>query len=223
MAVRVMVASDAPVYCEGLERLLRDVEQIVVVGAVSCAEDAASQVRHIGPDVVLLDMSMEEAFSTAKKVAKTSKASRVVALGMPESEAEVIRCAEIGIAGYVTRAGSLSDVLAAIDAVSRGEVHCSPRIAGSLYRRVGALSSRRRALASPLGGLTAREVQVWRMMRQGLSNKVISRRLGIELSTVKNHVHSVLAKLGVHTRAEAISLVEAEIDPACASHVDPRI
>ena len=208
MPVRVLVASDAPVYREGLERLLREFEQFVFVGAASCAAEAADRVRHIGPDIVLLDMSMEEAFSTAKKVAKTSKASRVVALGMPDSEAEVIRCAEIGIAGYVTRGGSLSDIVAAIDAVSRGEVHCSPRIAGSLYRRVGALASRRRALASPLAGLTARELQVWRLMRLGLANKTISRRLGIELSTVKNHVHSVLAKLGVHTRAEAISLVE---------------
>lgn len=203
MAVRVLVASDAPVYREGLERLLREFEQIVFVGAASCAAEAADRVRHIGPDIVLLDMSMEEAFSAARKVAKTSKSSRVVALGMPESEAEVIRCAEIGIAGYVTRGGSLSDVVAAIDAVSRGEVHCSPRIAGSLFRRVGALSSRSRAAATPLAGLTAREVQVLRMMRQGLSNKVISRRLGIELSTVKNHVHSILAKLGVHRRAEA--------------------
>jgi DNA-binding NarL/FixJ family response regulator len=208
MAVRVLVASDAPVYREGLERLLREFEEIVYVGAASCAAEAADRVRHIEPDVVLLDMSMEEAFSAARKVAKTSKASRVVALGMAEAEADVIRCAEIGIAGYVTRGGSLSDIVAAIDAVARGEVHCSPRIAGSLYRRVGALSSRRRAAASPLSGLTTREVQVWRMMRQGLSNKVISRRLGIELSTVKNHVHSILAKLGVHRRAEAVSLVD---------------
>jgi DNA-binding NarL/FixJ family response regulator len=208
MAVRVLVASDAPVYREGLERLLREFEEIVYVGAASCAAEAADRVRHIEPDVVLLDMSMEEAFSAARKVAKTSKASRVVALGMAEAEADVIRCAEIGIAGYVTRGGSLSDIVAAIDAVARGEVHCSPRIAGSLYRRVGALSSRRRAVASPLSGLTTREVQVWRMMRQGLSNKVISRRLGIELSTVKNHVHSILAKLGVHRRAEAVSLVD---------------
>ncbi|HSD73411.1 MAG TPA: response regulator transcription factor [Steroidobacteraceae bacterium] len=208
MTVRVLVASDAPVYCEGLERLLREFEQIVFVGAASCAAEAADCVRHAEPDIVLLDMSMDEAFSAAKKVAKTCKASRVVALGMPESEAEVIRCAEIGIAGYVTRGGSLNDVVAAIDAVARGEVHCSPRIAGSLYRRVGALSSRQRATASPLAGLTARESQVLRMMRQGLSNKIISRRLGIELSTTKNHVHSVLAKLGVHSRAQAVSFAD---------------
>jgi DNA-binding NarL/FixJ family response regulator len=208
MAVRVLVASDAPVYREGLERLLREYEQFVFVGAASCAAEAADQVRDVEPDIVLLDMSMEEAFSAARKVAKTSKVSRVVALGMPESEAEVFRCAAIGIAGYVTRRGSLSDVVAAIDAVARGEVHCSPRIAGSLYRRVGALSAHHRAAASPLAGLTTREQQVLRLMRQGLSNKVISRRLGIELSTVKNHVHSILAKLGVHRRAEVGSLVD---------------
>ena len=208
MAVRVLVASDAPMYCEGVERLFREFEQIEFVGAATCAAEAADRVRHIGPDIVLLDMSMEEAFSAARKVAKTSRSSRVVALGMPESEAEVIRCAEVGIAGYVTRGGSLSDVVAAIDAVSRGEVRVSPRIAGSLYRRVGALASRRRATASPLAGLTPREVQVLRMMGDGLSNKVISRRLGIGLSTVKNHVHSILAKLGVHRRAEAVSFVD---------------
>jgi two-component system, NarL family, nitrate/nitrite response regulator NarL len=208
MAVKVLVASDAPVYREGLERLLREYEQIVFVGAASCATDAANQVRDVEPDIVLLDMSMDEAFSAARKVAKTSKASRVVALGMPESEADIFRCAAIGIAGYVTRGGSLSDVVAAIDAVARGEVHCSPRIAGSLYRRVGALSAHGRAAANPVTGLTTREQQVLRLMRQGLSNKVISRRLGIELSTVKNHVHSILAKLGVHRRAEAGSLVD---------------
>ena len=202
MAVKVLVASDAPVYREGLERLLRDMEQIVFVGSASCASEAADQVRDVEPDIVLLDMSMEEAYSAARKVAKTSKASRVVALGMSESETDVFRCAAIGIAGYVTRSGSLSDVVAAIDAVSRGEVHCSPRIAGSLYRRVGALSSHGRAAANPEAGLTTREQQIVRLMRQGLSNKVISRRLGIELSTVKNHVHSIFAKLGVHRRAE---------------------
>ncbi len=150
MAVRVLVASDAPVYCEGFERLFREFEQIEFVGAATCAAEAADCVRHIGPDIVLLDMSMEEAFSAARKVAKTSRSSRIVALGMPESESEVIRCAEVGIAGYVTRGGSVSDVVAAIDAVSRGEVRISPRIAGSLFRRVGALASRRRATASPL-------------------------------------------------------------------------
>jgi len=208
MAVRVLLASDARVYREGLERMLGEIEQIIVVGEATCAEEAAEQVRRVEPDVVLLDMSMEDSFSAARQVAKTSKTSRVVALGMQESETEIIRYAAIGIAGYVTRGGSMSDVVAAIDAVARGEVHCSPKIAGSLFRRIGALSSGRRPSTNPTTGLTTREAQVLRLIQQGLSNKVISRRLGIKPATVKNHVHSILGKFGVHRRAEVVSLVD---------------
>jgi DNA-binding NarL/FixJ family response regulator len=208
MVVRVLLASDARVYREGLEKMLGEVEQIVVVGEATCAEEAAERVRRVEPDIVLLDMSMEDSFSAARQVARTSKTSRVVALGMQESETEVIRYAAIGIAGYVTRSGSMSDVVAAIDAVARGEVHCSPKIAGSLFRRIGVLSTTRRASTSPTTGLTTREAQVLRLIQQGLSNKVISRRLGIRLATVKNHVHSILAKFGVHRRAEVTSLAD---------------
>ena len=63
--------------------------------------------------------------------------------------------------------------------------------------------------AACIDGLTAREMEILRLMQQGVSNKTISRHLGIELSTVKNHVHSILAKLGVHRRGEAISLLYA--------------
>ena len=109
-----------------------------------------------------------------------------------------------GIAGYVTRDASLADMLLAVEATARGEVHCSPKIAGSLFRRIAALP---RNGPPPPTSLTARESQILRLLQQGMSNKMISRSLGIELPTVKNHVHSILAKLGIHRRTEAISLL----------------
>src|SRR5262249_40052791 len=131
-----------------------------------------------------------------------------------ESEAEVLNCAEIGIAGYVTREASIAEMLAAVEATARGEVHCSPKIAGSLFRRIAKLSTERQSGGSS-GGLTARESQILQLLQQGMSNKMISRSLGIELPTVKNHVHSILAKLGIHRRAEAISLLygQTQIPP----------
>jgi DNA-binding NarL/FixJ family response regulator len=96
--------------------------------------------------------------------------------------------------------------VAAIKAAARGEVHCSPKIAGSLFRRIAALSTERSGRAAA-GALTAREAQILKLVQEGMSNKMISRTLGIELPTVKNHVHSILVKLGVHRRAEAISLM----------------
>jgi DNA-binding NarL/FixJ family response regulator len=125
---------------------------------------------------------------------------------MAEDEAEVLNCAQLGIAGYVTRDASIADMLAAVEATARGEVHCSPKIAGSLFRRIAALSTERSNGGAP-NALTARESQILKLLQQGLSNKMISRSLGIELPTVKNHVHSILAKLGIHRRTEAISLL----------------
>lgn len=206
MTIRVLLASDARLTCEGLERMLREIERINLLDTAPSAEDAVERVRALSPDVVLLDMSMQDAFFAAKQIARISRSIKVVALGMPEIESEVITCAEIGIAGYVTRDGALSDVVAAIDAAARGEVHCSPRIAGSLFRRIAVLSTERRN-ASPVAGLTAREAQVLRLLQQGLSNKMISRNLGIEVPTVKHHVHSILTKLGVHRRTEAVLLL----------------
>lgn len=110
------------------------------------------------------------------------------------------------------RTGSVHDVIDVISAVARGEARCSPRIVGSLLRRIAALAAERHASAqgAAIGGLTAREAEILALLQQGLSNKMISRRLGIELATVKNHVHAVFGKLGLRRRAEAAVLVQAD-------------
>jgi DNA-binding NarL/FixJ family response regulator len=133
-----------------------------------------------------------------------------VALAIHEEDAEVIACAEVGVAGYVPRDGSVQDAVDVILAVARGEARCSPRIVGSLLRRIAALAAERQGnghAAPP--GLTAREAEILTLLQQGLPNKTISRRLGIELATVKNHVHSIFGKLGLRRRAEAAVLVHS--------------
>jgi DNA-binding NarL/FixJ family response regulator len=221
MGIRVLVASHIRLYREALGRVLEQGNDrtnasdptsardsgtpIVLVGVAGSAADAVEQVHRLAPDVVLLDMAMSDAFSVARQLGRFAGASRIVALGMAENEAEVLNCAQIGIAGYVTREASLDDMLDAVEATARGEVHCSPKIAGSLFRRIAALSTERANGSTP-NALTARESQILRLLQQGMSNKMISRSLGIELPTVKNHVHSILAKLGIHRRTEAISL-----------------
>jgi DNA-binding NarL/FixJ family response regulator len=204
-AIRVVVASDIRLYREALERAFREATGICLVGAASGAADTLTNVGLLTPDVILLDMAMEDAFAVARQVPRVSSGTRIVALGMPEVEAEIIACAEIGISGYVPRGGSLSDAFEAVHAVARGELRCSPRIAGFLFRHIATISSERSGPA-PTATLTAREAQILKLLQEGLSNKMISRNLGIELPTVKNHVHSLLAKLGVHRRAEAVTL-----------------
>jgi DNA-binding NarL/FixJ family response regulator len=235
MGIRVLVASHIRLYREALGRVLEQTtDQITLVGVAASAADAVEQVHRLTPDVVLLDMAMSDAFSVARQLSRFAGASRIVALGMAENEAEVLSCAQIGIAGYVTREASIADMLEAVEATARGEVHCSPKIAGSLFRRIAALSTERANGSTP-SALTARESQILRLLQQGMSNKMISRSLGIELPTVKNHVHSILAKLGIHRRTEAISLLYAHTQhslaepatndstPARAKAMDPKI
>ena len=220
LSIRVLVASHIRLYREGLERVLRESPDFKLVGNAGSAAEAIEQTYRLGADVALLDMAMSGAFSVAKEVARGGGPSKIVALGMPEDETQVLSCAQIGIAGYVTRDGSVEDVVAAIKAAARGEVHCSPKIAGSLFRRIAAMSTER-SRRSGNGALTAREAQILKLVQEGMSNKMISRTLGIELPTVKNHVHSILVKLGIHRRAEAMSLLyrpDSENDPAVKEH-----
>jgi two-component system, NarL family, nitrate/nitrite response regulator NarL len=211
MDVRVMIASEVRLYRIGLERLLREIPDVTIVGAASSAEEAYELAGALIHEVMLLDMAMPDAYGIAKRVGRMSPVRKVVALGTPEDEAEVLACAEAGIAGYVTREGSVDDVVAAIRTIARGEVYCSAKVASSLVRRVAERANSAAAaaggteyVAGRSGSLTTREAQILKLMQQGLSNKMISRTLGIELPTVKNHVHNILTKLGIRRRAEAI-------------------
>jgi DNA-binding NarL/FixJ family response regulator len=208
--VSVLVASEVRLYRESLEQMLRLAPGLIVLGGTLTAAETLDRMQDTQPSVVLLDMAMEGALAVARQISRQWRATKVVALGMPEFETEVLSCASVGVAGYVTRGASMDDVLAAIQAAARGEVRCSPRVAGFLFRHIASLAKEQPPGPAHTSALTARESQIFELLRQGMSNKMISRRLGIELPTVKNHVHSVLAKLGVHRRAEAMLLFKNE-------------
>ena len=108
------------------------------------------------------------------------------------------------VSGYVSREDSLDDLVAVVESVGRGELLCSPRVAASLLRRVASRAGTRWDSA-PTHHLTAREAQIGQLIQEGLSNKEIASRLGIEVTTAKNHVHNLLEKLQVHRRAEAVA------------------
>jgi two-component system nitrate/nitrite response regulator NarL len=186
MDIRVMVASEVRLYRDALRRVLRDAAGIDVVGIASSAGEVVKQACLLLPGVVVIDMAMAESFAVAMPIAHAAQIGGVVLLAIPELPAEVIACMPSSILGYVSRDGSVAVLIDAIRAAGRArEILHSPGIVG----------------------LTAREMEILKLIQQGQSNKTISRHLGIGLSTVKNHVHSILAKLGVACRGEAISLV----------------
>jgi two-component system, NarL family, nitrate/nitrite response regulator NarL len=133
----------------------------------------------------------------------------MVALGVAGNESEIVTCAEFGVVAYVTREGTFDELLSVVRAAARGELLCSPRIAGTLARRVATLAAERQPTLE-LARLTRREREIVALIQQDLSNKEIAARLGIEVATVKNHVHNLMEKLNTHSRVAVSRLTHSK-------------
>jgi DNA-binding NarL/FixJ family response regulator len=214
--IRVVVVCDIRLYREGVASQFDANPRYHLVGTAASPDAARCCVQESQPDVVVVDMTMAGSLSLVRELVRLSPATRVVALTVPELERAVIACVEAGISGYVTRDGSLDDLVAVVDCAVKGEAIMSPKMVASLVRRVSALAGDRSDEATR-AEFTLREQQIVDLLKAGLSNKQIAARLGIELATVKNHVHNILEKLHVHRRAEAVSLLTRRAGPSAFS------
>ena len=202
--VRVAVIADVRMYRDGLAAALRNEDGLEVAGAFAQPPDA---LEALAPDVVLFDVSRPQALGTVRGLVGRMPTAKVVVVAMPEREGDLLAYAEAGVSGYVTCEQSIEDVVGAVQAVARGEMICTPRMAATLVRHVATLAA---GLADrPRRGeqaLTRRELEIVGLIDRGMSNKQIARALHIEVATVKNHVHNILEKLGARSRAQAVAL-----------------
>lgn len=164
-------------------------------------------------DVVVVDATTPGARDIVRALRDLHPTVPVVAFAVGSAPDAVVEWAEVGAAAFVSREATLDEMFETIVAAARGELLCTPRAAAALLARVAALSYRRER-ETRLGSLTTREQEVARLLVDGLSNKQIAARLTIELPTVKNHVHSILDKLGVPGRRDAASVARAELSRA---------
>lgn len=210
--IRVLIVCHVRLYREGLERILGQSPSLEVVGTAKDGDTAIRQARQLGPDIVLLDVAVPDALSTLRDLASNSPDCKVIALGLLEPSDDVLACAEAGVSGYVFRDDPLDDLLATLESTHCGRLRCSTRVAAMLLQHVSTLAA---AHVPPRHNLrlTRRELQVVGLLREGLSNKQIAARLSIEVATVKNHVHSILEKLNVQSRAEAATRLR-ELGPS---------
>jgi DNA-binding NarL/FixJ family response regulator len=191
----------------------------VIVGSAATEAEVLAIAASARPDLVLVDWTMASAPGLAAKVLETHPGVRILALGITEVKQDVLRLAEAGISGYVTRDATLDDLRASAESAIRGETLCSPHIVAGLMERLAELTQERRRTRDPLR-LTSREQQVAALIDEGLSNIDIAHRLSIEVPTVKNHVHSILEKLRVHRRGEAVARLRAYRSVAVSQGTD---
>ena len=198
--VRVLVVAAVRLYRDGLAAALDSRTPVVVVGVAGTRVEARASVLALCPDVILIDVAVRHALDLIRDLRRDAPHSGIIAFAVDEVSSDIVECAKAGAAGYVTAEASMDDLVDAIQRAVSGELVCSPRIAGELFRRL-ADSGPGSLPGQPL--LTGRERQVLHLIREGLSNKEIAQTLNIAESTVKNHVHHLLAKLDVPTRTRA--------------------
>jgi len=215
-ALRVAIVAEVRLFRDGLSELIGRANGVEVVAQIRSADAWRIGSTAPQPDVVLWDVATQNGVGAIREFAAAAPAVRVLVLSVEELEPEVVELAEAGMAGCVTRDADITELIRAIRSTAAGEFPCSPRVAGTLLRRVGALAQRERAVAA--SSLTPRELEIVRLIGRGLTNKEIATELTVELSTVKNHIHNALEKLGVHRRSEAVARVSAG-PPAASSWV----
>jgi DNA-binding NarL/FixJ family response regulator len=206
---RVLIVDDCTLYRDCLVGLFSTQNG----GLKPCvAEDLASMVAELEvaqPQIMLLNMATRDSASLLRRAVAMAPQARVIVLGVAEEdEAGIVSCAEAGAAGYHMRTESFHELVVLIHKVAAGESFCSPGVSAILLKRLSSLAAQRRPAAKELD-LTGREMQILRMLQTGLSNREIAEQLCIAVHTVKNHVHSLLTKLGVGSREQAAALARA--------------
>jgi NarL family two-component system response regulator LiaR len=198
LTIRVVLVDDHAVVRQGLKMYLGLDPGIEVVGEAANGREAVARARELGPDVVLMDLLMPvlDGVAATAPIASEQPGVAVVALTSALDHERVVGAIRAGAVGYLLKDASADDLCRAIQAAAAGQVQLSPEAARALVREPPAPPP-----AAQL--LTDRERQVLVLLARGLANKEIGRALGVGEQTVKSHVSSLLAKLGVQSRTQA--------------------
>jgi DNA-binding NarL/FixJ family response regulator len=206
--IRVVIVDDHAVVRSGLGQFLATTGDIELVGTAGDGLEALEVTSQTKPDVVVMDLSMPklDGVEATRRIAVECPSSRVLVLTSFSDRTRIMNALSAGADGYVLKHSDPEAILAAIRSVHSGEAPLDPKAARAL------LESRR--TADERSSLTDREHQVLNLVRQGLANKQIARKLDISERTVKAHLTSVFSTLGVSDRTQAAIWANEHLDPA---------
>jgi DNA-binding NarL/FixJ family response regulator len=204
-AIRLVVAHDHRLFRQCLASVLAADSRFSIVEA-GLSDELLALIKDQGAQLVLLDLeaSSRIPLELTRKIHESFPLVKIILLGMPETREVFLECVEAGAHGYVVKDGTLADLSCAIQSAMQDGAVCSPELTLSLFEKLAALAREcpqgSDAAPSPL---TFRQMEIVKMISNGLSNKQIARQLRLSLYTVKNHIHNILSILQVDDRWEA--------------------
>lgn len=195
--IRILLADDHPMIRTAIEVLLRDTDY-EVVGTTGTGADTLSEVKRLGPDVLLLDLQMPDGGGMdVIRTLKTQDAGpRIIVLTAAIDDPSLMETRSLGVPGIVLKSSDPAFLIECLDRVRSGGSWIDPELNARAQELSETFGERRRTPLAP------RERQLIRFVRQGLRNREIGKKLGVTEGTVKVYLHAVFEKLGVSTRTE---------------------
>lgn len=196
--IRIAIVDDHPVVRTGLRALLEGQDDLVVVGEAADSTTALDLVRRTGPEVVLMDLNLgggPDGIATTGHLRALTEPPQVLVLTTYDTESDIMAAMDAGAAGYLLKDAPPDELFRAVRQTAQGKTVLSPTVAATLVRRA----------STPGPTLTEREVEILDLLAEGLPNKELAKRLFVSEATVKSHLAHIYDKLGVQTRAAAVS------------------
>lgn len=206
--ITVVIADDQRMVRRGFRVILEAEHDIRVLGEAGDGAEAVELVRQLGPAVALLDIRMPvlDGLQAARQVIELMPTTRVLILTTFDADDYVYEALRAGASGFLVKDAPADQLVTAVRCLAAGDALIDPTITRRLISRFALAARRPAGLPPELGRLTARELDVLRLVARGLSNIEIARELVVEENTVKTHVSRMLTKLNLRDRVQAVVL-----------------
>src|SRR5919108_3862303 len=208
MPIEVLIADDHAFYREGVRAFLNNTADIEVVGEAGNGDEAITKAKALAPAVILMDLKMPgtNGIEATRRIHETNSTIGVLVLTMFDDDDSVFAAMRAGARGYLLKDADKDEVVRAIVAVERGEAIFSPAIAQRMiqYFSVAPSASSSKKQPDEFAELTERELEILNLIASGDNNNTSTHKLSLSIKTVQNYVSSILTKLQVADRAQAI-------------------
>lgn len=211
-SVRVLLVDDHALFREGLGMIIASQPDLLVVGEASDGLEASIKAAALKPDLVLMDIQMPgmDGIEATRRIKKEVPTATIVMLTVRDDEEKLFDAIQSGAQGYLLKQMQSKELIDMVRRALAGEVAIPPRLAGRMLEEFRRLSQLEPREASEATSLTSRELDVLNQVAQGRTDKEIALILSLSIHTVKTHLRSILAKLQVSGRKEAVQMAKGK-------------